>query len=215
MSYQNPLTIVIPFVSLLCLWSGQAFAAGSASAAEDVDPIKVGESLPPIVLVSSKGEPVNLNEAVKESPTLLIFYRGGWCPYCNTHLGKLKALEQPLKALGLQIIAISPDLPKYLAESEAKHKMDYRLLSDADMKASMALGLAFKVDEATREKYQNYGIDLVKASGHDHYLLPVPAAIMVDTKGRVRYRYYNPDYKVRVDNDKLLNAAKALVNSAP
>jgi hypothetical protein len=39
-------------------------------------------------------------------------------------------------------------------------------------------------------------------------LLPVPAAYVVDTMNDIYFVYYNPDYKVRVDPEKLLKAAK-------
>jgi peroxiredoxin len=39
-------------------------------------------------------------------------------------------------------------------------------------------------------------------------MLPVPAAYVVDQKGVIRFVYYNPDIKVRVNPDDLLKAAK-------
>jgi peroxiredoxin len=39
-------------------------------------------------------------------------------------------------------------------------------------------------------------------------MLPVPAAFVVDQKGVIRFVYYNPDIKVRVNPDDLLKAAK-------
>ena len=55
---------------------------------------------------------------------------------------------------------------------------------------------------------KSFGVDLDGATGNHLHLLPVPAAYVVDTMNDIYFVYYNPDYKVRVDPDKLLKAAK-------
>lgn len=77
------------------------------------------------------------------------------------------------------------------------------------MVASKAFGLAFKVAETTVEQYKKGGIDLENASGEKHHLLPVPAVFIVGTDGIIKFEYINPNYKVRLDPDVLLAAAKA------
>lgn len=180
---------------------------------EEVTPLKVGEKVPNIGLVNADGLAIQLQEIIKKQPTVLVFYRGGWCVYCNRHLGALKTIEEPLQKLGYQIVAISPDSVEKLRESLKKHQVNYMLLSDAPAEVIQAFGLAFKLDDATFKKYKNqYGIDIEKDSGHTHHLLPVPAAYLVGKDGVIQYRYYNPNYKERVDPQELLKAAQANVN---
>lgn len=177
---------------------------------EEVTPLKVGEKVPNIGLVNADGLAIKLQEIIQKQPTVLIFYRGGWCVYCNRHLGALKTIEEPLQKLGYQIIAISPDSVEKLRESLKKNQVNYMLLSDAPAEVIQAFGLAFKLDDATFEKYKNqYGIDIEKDSGYSHHLLPVPAAFIVNKDGVIQYRYYNPNYKERVDPQELLKAAQA------
>jgi len=57
--------------------------------AEDISPLLVGEKIPNGILIDQNGEEVNLNKVVKQKPTVLIFYRGGWCPYCNQQMASL------------------------------------------------------------------------------------------------------------------------------
>lgn len=178
--------------------------------AEDVHPIMVGQMVPDDIQIRDiDGNEIKLNDVIKKKPTLLIFYRGSWCPYCNTHLAALRDIERPLEKMGFQIIALSPDLPEYLKKSTDKFDLKYKLYSDAAMNAAKALGLAYEVDEKTRDLYVDYGIDLEKNSGQSHHLLPVPAAILVNPFGKVTFTFVAPDYKVRVENDVLLAAAKA------
>lgn len=177
--------------------------------AEDVCPIKVGETLPDVSLQGIDGKPVSLKALVKGAPSILIFYRGSWCPYCNTQLGELKTKEAELKKMGYQILAISPDLPENLEKSVSKNDLTYRLLSDSKATLATAMGLAFKVDDKTHEMLLGYNIDLEKASGEKHRILPVPAAIVVGKDSVVDFIYFSPDYKVRVAPDVLVAAAKA------
>ena len=110
--------------------------------------------------------------------------------------------------LGYQVLAVSPDAPEALRASLDKGGYKYQLLSDSDMALSKAFGLAFRVDDPTVKKYEGFGIDLAKASGRDHHLLPVPAVYLVDQKGIIRFAHWNPDYKKRLDSNELLDAAR-------
>jgi len=127
-------------------------------------------------------------------------------------LGQLRNIESQLIALGYQLIAVSADRPERLRQSIQKHQLRYQLLSDSQMTAARAFGLAYKVDDRTVERYRKLGIDLEEASGEKHHLLPVPAAFVIRTDGTIAFEYINPNYKVRVDPDVLLTAAKAALN---
>jgi peroxiredoxin len=162
-------------------------------------------------LKNIEGIRFNLNKAFNEKPTILIFYRGGWCPYCNAHFSKIKTVEKELMEIGFQIIAISPDNPEHLRKTIDKHNMNYLLLSDSKMQAAKAFGLDFKVDEVTLFKYKTVGIDLEKASGENHKMLPVPSIFIIDTSGIIKFKYSNPDYKVRIEPDVLLKEAKLII----
>ena len=82
------------------------------------------------------------------------------------------------------------------------------------MTAARALGLAYQLDAATLEAYRGYGIDLEAASGRDHHSLPVPAMLVYDPSGVLRFSYVNPDHTVRLPTDVLLAMAKATLRVA-
>jgi len=177
---------------------------------DKIEPLGVGEPIPTVTLTTVEGKPFDLRNSVAAQPTVLIFYRGGWCPYCSGHLMELGKIEPDLKALGYQILAVSPDRPAELAHSIEKQSLEYTLLSDSDMLAARSFGLAFRVDDATVDLYKTkYKIDLEASSGQTHHELPVPAAYILDTKGTIRYVFTDTDYKVRVEGDVLLKEAKA------
>lgn len=185
--------------------------------ANEVNPVEVGSTAPDVILAGSDNTTVSLHALAAKNPIVLIFYRGGWCPYCRTHLMELAQVEAELMELGFQIIAVSPDSPESLNAmlSAADQDPVYALYSDATAAAAKAFGLAFQVDADTYEKLLGYGIDLEAASGEDHHLLPVPAVFLIGHDGKIRFRYFNPDYKARISGEELLAAARAAAKTDP
>jgi peroxiredoxin len=184
-------------------------AQSAPPAAEAVKPLDVGAKAPSAVVRRPDGRAVEMSTLYASKPTVLIFYRGGWCPYCNVHLGEVAKIEADLTKLGYQVLAVSPDKPEALRASLDKGGYTYDLLSDSDASLISAYGLGFRVDDATVEKYRGFGIDLDAASGRNHHILPVPAVYIVDKQGVIRFAHYDPDYKKRLANADLLAAARA------
>jgi peroxiredoxin len=176
--------------------------------AQEVHPLAVGDSAPDGTLSTIKGKKVNFKKLVAKKHSVVIFYRGGWCPFCNLQMGQLVKIEPELEKMGYQILAISPDKPEKLKESLEKHHLKYTLLSDRLMEVSKKFKLAYRVSDETLLKMKNHGVDLDSNTGNNLHMLPVPAAFVIDQKGVIRFVYFNPDIKVRVNPDDLLKAAK-------
>jgi len=172
-------------------------------------PLGPGQTMPDAALQTQDGKVVSLRELVAAQPAVLIFYRGGWCPYCSKHLAALAEIEPQILEAGHRIIAISPDQPSALAATPDRGKISYTLLSDSDAEAARAFGLAFEVPAELVDKYKtDYQIDLEAASGRQHHLLPHPAVFVVGKDGIIRFAHVNEDYKVRLEPEKILEAVQ-------
>jgi len=198
------------FYVILILILSSSNCLAQASSADQITPLVKGSQVPLVELTTLEGSKIKLSEILGNEPAVVIFYRGGWCPYCNLHLGELQKIEAELKKLGVKIIAVSPDSSKNLKDGVKDKKLSYQLYSDNSMDASKAFGIAFRVDDQTYKALIGFGVNIEEASGHSHRLLPVPAAFLVDKDGVIRFHYANADYKVRVSSDKLIEEAKAL-----
>ncbi|MGH2624348.1 MAG: peroxiredoxin-like family protein, partial [Sphingobacterium sp.] len=165
---------------------------------EDISPLLVGETIPTVTLQDAKGMPFDLNKAVSSKPTILIFYRGGWCPYCNKQLSGLQELAPELEKAGYQLLAISTDSPDGLIQSVSENQLEYTVLSDANLAVSKKFGLAYKAPKAYWEM-------LPKNSGgmNSDLLLPVPSVFILDKAGKIQYEYINPDFKQRLSPELL------------
>ena len=191
--------------------SGQNEPQGGrvAETANDIHPILVGMKIPDVLLTAVDGQPVRLSSLLEKGPIVLVFYRGGWCPYCNLQLEQLHTVEDDVLELGYQIVAISADRPENAEQSVEKHNLHYTLLSDSAKTAAKVFGLAYKVDEKTLEASKTFGITLEAASGLNDHVLPVPAVFVVQKDGSIIFEYVNPNFKVRLNARVLLAILKA------
>ncbi|GAA6205800.1 MULTISPECIES: peroxiredoxin-like family protein [Thalassotalea] len=183
-----------------------------AETADQVSPLLNGQMIPDIAVTTVEGNNVQLADYLNGQKTILFFYRGGWCPFCNTQMGQLQAVEGQLKKLGFKLVGISTDAPDDLKKSIDKRKLSYDLLSDYQSKVSSAFGLSFFTSEQTTKRYlakMNLKNPLQKnQAGDERLVLPVPAIYVIDSKGLVQFNYVNPNYKVRLHSDLLLKAAE-------
>ena len=174
--------------------------------AEDISPLLYGEKIPEGVLTNPNGENHKVSGIVGKKPTVLLVYRGGWCPYCNAHLAEIQEAESEILSLGYQLIAVSPDSPENLKTTDEKHRLNYSLYSDANGDFLKAMGLAFQVPEKRAEMLSE------RSNGKNEGFLPVPAVFVVDTSGTILFEYINPDYSTRISAGLLLAVLNELKN---
>lgn len=62
----------------------------------------------------------------------------------------------------------------------------------------------FAVSEETQKQYIKYGINFQEANGSNGANLPVPATYIIGKDGRIKYVFFNPDYRVRTSVKTLL-----------
>jgi len=165
---------------------------------EDISPLLIGEILPDCNLINKEGEIINLNNKIKKMNTVLVFYRGGWCPYCNRQLSGLAASEADIIKLGYQIIAVSPDDYRNLKPTINKDHVNYELYSDPNGKFIQQLGIAFTTSPRSMEYISK------KTIGKTTEILPVPTVLVVNTKGEILFEYISPNYKQRISPQLLL-----------
>jgi peroxiredoxin len=195
------LFLLIIFTGLL---SGKPVSAQIPERAEDISPLLIGQEIPDASLTAPDGSSHQVSAVVGEKPTVLLFYRGGWCPYCNVHLSEIQEVEDAIIQLGYQIVGISPDSPENLQQTDEKQKLNYSLFSDADGTFTKGIGIAFKAPERMSDM-------LVKSSdGKNEGILPVPSVFVVDTSGKILFEYINPDFRTRMSASLLLAVLKEL-----
>ena len=203
---------------LLMGFSGLTMAAENRedihASADQVQPLLIGMKAPDFTVRDVEGQTFSFESGAQAKPIVLTFFRGGWCPYCNLHLSELRLAEEQLEEMGFNIWFISIDKPELLLASLDDPDIGYTIYSDSSLSATRAFGLAFRVDDKLNTRYLSYDIDLERASGEEHHVLPAPATYIIGTDGIINFAYINPDYKVRLHPDVLLAAARAYNDDA-
>jgi len=201
-------SLLLPLLS----YAGQTSKITIAENADLVSPILNGQFVPQVKVTQVDGKQSDLRDLLANKKTILFFYRGGWCPFCNTQMGQLQQLEGQLKALGFQLIGISTDGVDDLQQSIAERKLGYQLLSDFNSEVSTAFGLSFFTSKMVTDRYLaklNLANPLHKnLDGEKRLVLPVPAIYVFDEQGMVQFNYVNANFRVRLAPELLLQAAQ-------
>jgi len=208
------LFVALLLASVVSSMAGQAGQADVpiAETADQIEPLGVGESAPRFVVETVDGQPYDFDPQNLERPVVLLTFRGGWCPYCNMYLSEMRNVIPAIRELGVDVLFLSGDRSELLFDSlkqetqEDIDGLDYTILSDADVQAATALGIAFRASEKTINRRHENGDDIEGSSMQMHGVLPVPAVFAIDRHGVIQFVFTNADYKIRLPADKLLAA---------
>jgi len=211
---------LVLFMSLTCSMSMQYGHADVpiAETAALAQPLAVGHAAPRFEVRTVENKPFVFDPREMERPAVLVTFRGGWCPFCNMHLSELKNVVSDIDALGVDVLFLSGDRPELLYSTLSRETqddiagLDYTILSDADVQAAIALGVAFKASRRTIDRRIDKGQDVENSSMLRHGVLPVPAVFVVGQDGIIAFAYANPDYKVRLPADDLLQVVEGLAS---
>jgi len=184
-------------VGLLAFLPSPIAHAQTVPTALTASALQVGEKAPDFKAQDATGQEVALGNLLKKGPVVLYFYRGQWCPYCNKQLSQLQDSLQLLTRKGAQVVVVSPETQVNIDKTVSKTKASFPIVHDQDFAIMRAYRTAFVVDDATAQKYQGFGIDLKQANGASQNVLPVPATYVIGRDGRIKYVYFNPDYRQR------------------
>ena len=110
-----------------------------------------------------------------------------------------------IKALGGQLVAISPQLPDQSLTMVAERGLEFRVLSDIGNRIARDFGLVYTLPEELRQLYVNFGIDLPAANGDDSFELPCPATYVTDHNGNIVLDFVEADHTKRLEPAEIVN----------
>jgi peroxiredoxin len=175
------------------------------------DSIKAGDVLEPFSLADATGTPVSLHEIVESGPAVIVFYRGGWCPYCNLALRTYQQELLPqLGAFGARLVAISPQSPDESLSTAEKAALDFTVLSDPASRLADRIGIAFEQADDVLDAQRKLGLDLSKVNAEGAVRLPRPTVLVIDQDRTVRFVDVQPDYTSRTEVSDIIGALSNL-----
>ncbi len=124
--------------------------------------------------------------------TLMVVYRGDFCPFARFELGELSQRQDEFRQAGIQIVAVSAD-PRQRSTMLARFlRTHLPLLSDPSESLLSKLGLV-----------QRYSSQPDSA---------IPAFFLIDRNHRVRWIFTSPYYREQASPEAILNAAQTVEN---
>lgn len=169
---------------------------------------KKGDTILPFTLPNINSTKVSL-EDITNKFTIISFYRGGWCPYCNLELKALQAILPELTELNTALVAITPETPDNSLTTSEKNKLNFEILSDIDNVYAKSLGLVFQMPENLRELYHSFNLNVDAHNGNKNYELPMPATYIINDQKEIVYSFVPEDYTERLDPTEILDFLKS------
>jgi peroxiredoxin len=175
------------------------------------DAVVVGDVLSDFTLPDATAWDVSLSELVADGPAVLVFYRGGWCPYCNVALRQYQSeLVAQLPDYGATLVAISPQKPDESLTTIEKHDLAFAVLSDAGARVARQLGIAFEPAQDVLEAQRALGLDIRDGNADGSPELPMPTVLIVDSDRTVQFADVQVNYTSRTEVSEILAALQRL-----
>ena len=176
-------------ICLLIAWLAIfSWTATAQNAKSRTEPLKVGVTAPDFTLTDQNAKTVTLSKV--EKTTVLVFYRGFWCPFCARQLAELRGLLKQDEAVALFAISVddaekSRNLAAKIAK-DGKGAVNFPLLSDAGHRTIDA-----------------YGLFDPEYTGQDVEGIPHPAVYILDKNRKIVWGKVEADYKKRPTNGEI------------
>ena len=153
--------------------------------------LKPGSPLPDFRAIDEQGDPVRSVE-LHGSPTVILFVRGNWCPFCSRQVSNLTQYYRDIVDLGAKLILITPKPLETTRRVAEFFKVEFDFWLDDQLVVTRQLGLLQK-GGVPGGYDKEYGKDTVW-----------PTAMVVDAAGIIRYTELSKQISDRPDPKTLL-----------
>lgn len=154
--------------------------------------LSVGTTLPEFSMTTVSGAVIT-SKQFYDKPTVLMFYRGNWCPLCMAQIKELASRYRELDDKGVRIALVSPQPHSNTSELAKKFDVKFEFYIDAGNRAARSLGL-----------HQENGLPMgMQMMGYDSETV-MPTVIITAQGGRILWAHETDNYRVRPEPDTYL-----------
>ena len=156
----------------------------------DKSKLALGQPLPVFALYDLQGKVVDSTQ-ISQTPALLMFYRGNWCPLCMAQIKEVAAQYRELDQRGVKIYMISNQSSDNTAKLAEKFDVPLNFLIDKDLATANALGIV--AQGGTPIGIPGYEADT-----------NLPTVVMTDAEGNIIFADLTDNYRVRPEPEIFL-----------
>ncbi|MFG0290205.1 MAG: peroxiredoxin-like family protein [Rhodopirellula sp. JB044] len=168
---------------------------------------QVGDQAIDAELKAWDGTSVRLSELWSEGPVVLMWYRGGWCPYCNLQLRAMQKKVDEIEGAGARLVVLTPELPEKAKETAESNDLTMVALHDHESGLAKKYGLLFELPETIVPVYRDR-LKLNVYNGSEKMELPLSATYVINTSGTITYAFLDADYKKRAEPAEVVEAVR-------
>jgi peroxiredoxin len=125
-------------------------------------------------------------------------------------LEALQGIDSQVRALGAQIVALSPELERYTRNVQKRLNLPFDILTDLHLRTAEQFRLVFVLPDYLRDLYKSFGNSLDRFHDEPGYRLPMPARYVIDKDGIIRAADVNADYTIRPDPAETVRVLRML-----
>jgi peroxiredoxin len=168
--------------------------------------LHAGARAPTFALHDTLGRRFALDQLLRTGPVVLCFLRGSWCAFGKQSLVEFFSVHERVAAAGATALIVAPPGKS----GDHAGRLPVPKIVDTDLGLARAFGLTFDLPEALRSRYIELGYVPPKTCKSGAFLVPVPAAYIVNEDGVVVFAHVDFDYRNGLDNESLLRVLNAL-----
>lgn len=161
---------------------------------------------PDFALLDQDGDLIKLQDLLEMGPVVLVFYRGKWCPHCNSTLLAMQRILPRIQEKGASLVAISPMLPDGTQVFATKRDLEFSVLSDFANEVARKYKLTFTVPEEVRPSFEAWGEDIPAHNGECSWEIPLPATYIINQEGMIVWSFIDNDPGCRGEPDDIVAA---------
>lgn len=159
--------------------------------------LQVGSKLPRFTLKNTEGNYVS-SEQISQGASLIMFYRGNWCPLCMAQIKEVASQYRELEQRGISIYMVSPQSEGSTKDLADRFKVNMNFLIDEDNKVADQLQIIAKNGLPMGLQVLGYDSDTV-----------MPTVVMTNDKGDIIFADLTDNYRVRPEPEDFLKVFDA------
>ncbi len=156
------------------------------------------QKAPDFTLQDANGASVNLSALLEKGPVVLVWFWGGWNPYCEITLQALEEQTGRIKDRDGTLLALCPEPADSARAIVKRNGLGFQLLYDKGNAVARKYGLVYSIPAPLADLFRKrYSASLESVKGGVD--LPLTSIFVIDKKGMIRYSYGNADYRFRAE----------------
>jgi peroxiredoxin len=154
--------------------------------------LKVGNTLPLLQFENAAKEVVS-TEKFAGTPSIFIFYRGNWCPFCMAQIKEMVDKHEELTDRNINTVFVSSQPHGFSQNLTEKYPLDFQFLVDVDGKVAKELNIfaAYGLP---------FGFQIFGFTPHT----TLPTVIITDADEKIIYSNQTDNYRERPEPATLL-----------